>query len=379
MRREEKSRLFTHIILWSAVLFIICATLWANYAILDEVTVGQGKVIPSSQVQVIQNLEGGIVSKLYVHEGEIVDKDQVLMQIDNTRFMATYDEAQKKIAALEIQILRITAEMNQKPMNIPPEFAENNAELIEAEKALYQSRQEELKQLNDALLAADKELSLSKPLVAKGAISEVEILRLERSVSEIKGKIHQFKSQALEQLNKAKGELGALNAAHRADKDRLTRTTVRSPVKGVVKRLKVNTIGGVIQPGMDIIEIVPLDDTLLIEAKIKPADIGFIRPGQNAVVKLTAYDFSIYGGLPGKVEQISADTITDEKPTNGKEETYYLIRVRTEKNYLGNEKKPLYIIPGMMATVDILTGKKSVLDYLLKPILKAQQTALRER
>ncbi|WP_019216879.1 putative HlyD family type I secretion protein [Legionella tunisiensis] len=185
MRREEKSRLFTHIILWSAVLFIVCAVLWANYAILDEVTVGQGKVIPSSQVQVIQNLEGGIVSKLYVHEGEIVNKNQVLMQIDNTRFMATYDEAQK-IAALEIQILRITAEMDQKPMTIQPAFAKNNAELIEAEKALYQSRQEELKQLNDALVAAEKELSLSRPLVPKGAISEVEILRLERSVSEIK-------------------------------------------------------------------------------------------------------------------------------------------------------------------------------------------------
>ncbi|CEK10674.1 HlyD family type I secretion periplasmic adaptor subunit [Legionella hackeliae] len=379
MKYQEKSHLFTHIILWSSILFVVCALIWAHYAILDEVTSGQGKVIPSSQIQIIQNLEGGIVSKLYVQEGEIVKKNQILMQIDNTRFMATYNEAGKKMASLEIAVIRLSAEMNNKPMEVPPEFLKNNPDLVEAEKALYESRQEELRQLNSALGYAQKELDLSKPLVSKGAVSEVEIMRLERSVNELKGKIYQFKSQALEQLNKAKGELAALKESQQADKDRLVRTTVRSPVKGVVKRIKVNTIGGVIQPGMDIIEIVPLDDTLLIEAKIRPSDIGFIHPGQKAIVKLSAYEFPIYGGLTGKVEQISADTITDEKSTSGKEETYYLIRVRTEKNYLGTEGKPLYIIPGMMATVDILTGKKSVLQYLLKPILKAREAALRER
>ncbi|WED44338.1 HlyD family type I secretion periplasmic adaptor subunit [Legionella cardiaca] len=379
MKNEEKSRIFTHIILWSAVLFIFCALIWAHYAILDEVTTGEGKVIPSSQIQIIQNLEGGIVSKLYVQEGEIVQKDQVLMQIDNTRFMASFNEVDKKIASLQIAVIRLSAEMNNKPMAVPPDFAKKNADLVDAEKALYASRQEELNQLTSALGFAEKELALSKPLVAKGAVSEVEILRLERSVNELKGKIYQFKSQALEQLNKAKGELAALSESQSAEKDKLVRTTVRSPVKGIVKRIKVNTIGGVIQPGMDIIEIVPLDDTLLIEAKIRPSDIGFIHPGQNAVVKLTAYEFPIYGGLAGKVEQISADTITDDKTSSGKEETYYLIRVRTDKNYLGTEAKPLYIIPGMMATVDILTGKKSVLQYILKPILKARETALRER
>lgn len=379
MKSEETSRLFTHIILWSALLFFIAAFLWAKYAILDEVTVGQGKVIPSSQIQIIQNLEGGIVSKLFVQEGQIVERNQTLMQIDNTRFMASFNEAQKKLASLQIQVIRLSAEMKNTPMVIPSSFVKENPDMVEAEKALYDSRKEEVIQLNAALDAAIKELNLSKPLVAKGAVSEVEILRLQRSVNELKGKISQFKSQALEQLNKAKGEMAALSESHRADKDRLVRTTVRSPVKGIVKRIKVNTIGGVLQPGMDIIEIVPLDDTLLIEAKVKPADIGFIHPGQEAMVKLTAYDFSIYGGLPGKVEQISADTITDDKNSSNKEETYYLIRVRTTKNYLGSEAKPLYIIPGMMATVDILTGQKSVLDYILKPILKARATALRER
>lgn len=377
MRHGEKSRLFTHIILWSALLFITCAVLWSYFAMLDEVTAGEGKVIPSSQVQIIQNLEGGIVNKLFVHEGEIVQVDQILMQIDNTRFMATFNEAQKKIASLQIQVMRITAEMNGKPFIIPAAVIKGNPTLAEAEKALFDSRMEELNQLQITLDLAQKELDMSKPLVSKGAISEVEIIRLQRSVNEIKGKISQFKSQGLEQLNKAKGELSALEEAHMADKDRLTRTTVRSPVKGIVKRIKVNTIGGVIQPGMDIIEIVPLDDTLLIEAKVKPADIGFIKIGQNATVKLSAYDYSIYGGLPGKVEQISADTITDDKKQ--KEETYYIIRVRTDRNYLGSQEKPLYIIPGMMATVDILTGHKSVLDYLLKPILKAKQSAMRER
>lgn len=374
---SDKPRVYTHLILWGAAIFLACALTWAHYATLDEVTTGEGKVIPSSQIQIIQNLEGGIVNKLFVKEGEIVTTNQILMQIDNTRFRATYNEAQKKIASLQIEILRLSAEMNNKPLNIPEDLAKNNPGVVEAETALYNSRKEELDQLNHALDLAVRELDLSIPLVSKGAVSEVEILRLRRSVNEIKGKIAQFKSESLDQLNKARGTLAALQEAHTADEDRLLRTTVRSPVKGIVKRIKINTVGGVIQPGMDIIEIVPLDDTLLIEAKIKPSDIGFIKHGQSAMVKLTAYDYSIYGGLEGKVEQISADTITDDK--QNKEETYYLIRVRTDKNYLGTQAKPLYIIPGMMATVDILTGHKTVLDYILKPILKAKQTALRER
>lgn len=375
----ERPRLFAHVILWSTVFFLFCALLWADLAVLDEVTVGQGKVIPSSQIQIIQNLEGGIVNKLFVKEGQVVNTNQVLMQIDNTRFMATYREAQKKMVSLQMQIIRIQSEINGLPMVIPDDMLKDNPDLADAEKALYASRQDQLHQLNLALKLAIKELNLSKPLVSRGAVSEVEIIQLERTVNEIKSKISQFKSEALEQLNKAKGDLAALKEAHTADADRLVRTTVRSPVKGIVKRIKINTVGGVIQPGMDIIEIVPLDDTLLIEAKIKPSDIGFIKHGQAATVKLTAYDYSIYGGLSGKVEQISADTITDDKQSGGKEETYYIIRVRTDKNYLGTKEHPLYIIPGMMATVDILTGHKSVLDYLLKPILKAKQTALRER
>ncbi|KTD14484.1 secretion system protein D [Legionella gratiana] len=376
MTDKKQSHLTAHLILIVSVLFLVFILIWANFAILDEVTVGEGKVIPSSQIQIVQNLEGGIVEKIFVHEGETVNKNQILMKINDIRFTSSYNTSLKKISALQLEIARIMAQINNQPFVEPKDLKIDDLTYT-SQKALYDSKSEELKQLNSQLEVAEHELSLTKPLVAKGAASKVEVLQLERSINEIRGKISNFKSTLLERLNTAKSELAALLAADDADKDRVTRTTVRSPVKGIVKKIKINTIGGVIQPGVDILEIVPLEDTLLIEAKIKPKDIGFIHPGQNATVKITAYDYSIYGGLPGKVEQISADSIVDEK--NNKEESYYLIRVRTTKNYLGSKEKPLYIIPGMMATVDILTGKKTVMEYLLKPILKAKHTGLRER
>ncbi|AMQ27802.1 TPA: HlyD family type I secretion periplasmic adaptor subunit [Legionella pneumophila] len=378
MKKTHSSKTFTHIILWTSLLFFIVAIIWANYAILDEVTTGQGKVIPSSEVQVIQNLEGGIIQNIFVKEGQIVKKDQILMQIDNTRFMASYAEAEKKIDALEIEVIRLNAQISKTKPVFPEKFTKSYPRLVQDQLSLYESRMRELNQLETALELAQKELNLTRPLLKGGSVSEVEVIRLERTVSEIKGNIEKFKSEELDKLNKARTELFALIEANKADKDRLTRTTVRSPVYGIVKQIKMKTIGGVVQPGSDLLEIVPLDDTLLIEAKIRPSDIGFIHPGQKAMVKITAYDFSIYGGLDGVVEHISADTIVDEQ-TDKKEESYYIVKVRTEKNYLGTEKKPLPIIPGMQATVDILTGQKSVLQYLLKPIIKAKQSALRER
>ncbi|TIE32764.1 HlyD family type I secretion periplasmic adaptor subunit [Legionella pneumophila] len=378
MKKTHSSKTFTHIILWTSLLFFIVAIIWANYAILDEVTTGQGKVIPSSEVQVIQNLEGGIIQNIFVKEGQIVKKDQILMQIDNTRFMASYAEAEKKIDALEIEVIRLNAQISKTKPVFPEKFTKSYPHLVQDQLSLYESRMRELNQLETALELAQKELNLTRPLLKGGSVSEVEVIRLERTVSEIKGNIEKFKSEELDKLNKARTELFALIEANKADKDRLTRTTVRSPVYGIVKQIKTKTIGGVVQPGSDLLEIVPLDDTLLIEAKIRPSDIGFIHPGQKAMVKITAYDFSIYGGLEGVVEHISADTIIDEQ-TDKKEESYYIVKVRTEKNYLGTEKKPLPIIPGMQATVDILTGQKSVLQYLLKPIIKAKQSALRER
>jgi len=377
MSENHNSKAFAHIIIWMSALFIFVALFWANYAILDEVTTGEGKVIPSSNIQIIQNLEGGIVKGIFVKEGEIVKKGQILMQIDNTRFTSSFDEAGKKIDSLTLEIIRINAEINRKKPVFPKNLIKSQPNLVNDQQALYISKMNELNQLLRALELAQKELDMTRPLLKNGAVSQVEVIRLDRTVSEIQGNIDKFKSDELDRLNKARGDLSALNEANKADQDRITRTTVRSPVYGVIKQIKTTTIGGVVQPGNDIIEVVPLDDTLLIEAKIRPSDIGFIHPGQKAKVKISAYDFSIYGGLNGVVEQISADTIVDE--TDKKNESFYMIRVRTDKNHLGSDKRPLPIIPGMLATVDILTGEKSVLQYLLKPILKAKNSALRER
>ncbi|WP_367605544.1 HlyD family type I secretion periplasmic adaptor subunit [Legionella sp. W05-934-2] len=374
---DIKPRIFSHILLWGTLSFFVIALVWSNYAILDEVTKGEGKVIPSSQVQLIQHLEGGIVDELYVREGEVVEKGQKLMQIDNTIFRSSFSELNQKIAALKLKVMRLEAEVNDTPFDIPKELEQNHPSLSKAEKKLYESRKSEITQLKQAMDLAEQELTLSLPLVKRGAVSQVEILRLQRTVNELKSKLYKFQSDALEQLNTVKAELLSQSENLLDEEDRLTRTTIRSPVKGVINKIYVTTIGGVIKPGSDIMEVVPLDDTLLIEAKIKPQDIGFIRPGQDVTVKITAFDYSIYGGLKGIVEQISANTITEKK--DGRDETFYLIRVRTDRNYLGTENKPLYIIPGMLATVDILTGEKSVLDYILKPILKAKHNALRER
>lgn len=365
---------FSHILFFIIALFIIVAILWAKFAILDEVTTGQGKVIPSQEIQVIQNLEGGIIRKILVRAGEIVKKNQVLIQIDDTRFSSSYKEAQKKMANYHIEILRLTAEIEDKPFIVSKTLKDESPSLFQSRKLLYETKMAEIKQLKQGLKLIQREIAMTEPLIKKGAVSEVEILRIRRTENEINSKILAYNSKTLSELNTVRSELNALKESHLADKDRLKRTTIRAPLRGIIKQIKINTIGGVVKPGMDILEIVPLDDTLLIEAKIRPSDIGFLHPQQKAMVKLTAYDFSIYGGLEGIVEHISADTIVDDK-----DESFYLIRVRTNKNYLGSDRKPLYIIPGMMASVDILTGKKSVLDYILKPILKARERALRER
>lgn len=365
---------FAHITLWTILLFFVIALVWAKLAILDEVTVGEGKVIPASQVQVIQNLEGGIVKKIFVQEGQIVQAGQVLMQLDDTRFVSDYHEAKLKALALEAKISRLNAVIDDKPFTISQAIQAEAPDLVAHEKEQYISQESEQKQLHADYSYSSQEYDATKPLIKTGAASNVELLHLQRQMSDIQQQIDASQSKALEDLNTAKADLLGVNASLSQYQDRLARTTVRSPVKGIVKQIKITTVGGVSQPGMDLMEIVPLEDTLLVEAQIKPKDIGFLHIGQSAMVKITAYDFSIYGGLEGKVEQISADSITNQKG-----DSFYIIRVRTQKNYLRTPKNPLYIIPGMMASVDILTGRKSVLNYLLKPILKAKQDALRER
>jgi adhesin transport system membrane fusion protein len=414
----------SHLILVCTTAFIIVALLWAAFANLDEVTRGQGKVIPSTKIQVVQNLEGGILTEILVQEGDFVDKDQPLVRLDDIRFSSSYRETRSKYLTLLARSSRYYAEANDKTIEIPATVWQEDKKLAENEIALFKSRASEL-QSNIAILKQQEtqtkqelaehnahenklarsyelvkqELDMSAPLEADGAISEVEILRLKRSVNDLRGELEatrlavprlqsaykeitskisdieiSFRTDARSKLNEIEAELSTIEETLRGQEDRVNRTLVTSPVKGTVKQILVTTIGGVVKPGMEIMEIVPLEGNLLVEAHVRPADIAFLRPDQDAQVKLTAYDYAIYGGLPAKLEHISADTITDE---NG--ESFYLIKVRTQRNYLGTESHPLKIIPGMTAVVDILTGEKSVLAYLLKPVLRARENALRER
>ena len=411
-------------LIWSTLLLFILAIVWASMSEVEEVTRGMGKVIPSSQIQIIQNLEGGILAETYIRVGDVVQKDQLLMRLDDKRFSAPFQEYRLKYQALLAKASRLTAETEGVEMVLPEELAKENNEIAAREQQLYNSRkielattigilQEKAKQRKqDKVELAEKltelrrtynllkrEVDLTEPLVGEGAVSEVEFLRLQRQASTMRGEIAatrlaiprvesllkealkeideeklQFANQAKQELNEVRVQLDAMSASSVALADRLERTSVRSPVYGTVKQVLVNTVGGVIQPGMDLIEIVPLEDTLLVEARIKPSDIAFLSPKQKAVVKFTAYDFTIYGGLDAELEHISADSITDEQGNS-----YYQVRVRTNQNYLTGKNGNMPIIPGMVATIDILTGKKTILSYLLKPVLRAKQMALRER
>jgi adhesin transport system membrane fusion protein len=364
------------------IVLLAVAWLWAESAVLDEVTVGTGRVIPSSREQIIQSLEGGILAELAVREGDVVSKDQVLLRLDDTRFGASYRESHSRITALRAAIARLRAES----VGATPVFpADVRPEQARIEMDLFRSRRQQLDEsvaaLKRSYQLADEELQMTAPLVKKGLVSEVELLRLQRQVNELKANLQErqnkFRSDARADLAKNEAELAATAEGNTARADQVKRTVIRSPMRGTVKNIRITTVGGIVQPGQDILEIVPLEDQLVIEARIKPADVAFLRPGLPATVKITAYDYAIYGGLEATLEQISADTLRDEKKPD---ETYYKIQVRTREPHLKDrDGKVLPIIPGMTATVDVLTGHKTVLDYLLKPLLKARQTALRER
>jgi adhesin transport system membrane fusion protein len=411
-------------ILWVVMILFVLFGVWAYFSEIEQVTRSDGKVIPSTQIQVVQNLEGGILSEIMVDVGELVKKDQLLLRIDETRFSSSFKQNRVKYLSFKAKAARLIAEANGTNFEVPQEVIDEKPEIGVREKELFESRKREftstmqilkeqirqrdhehkelttkLEELTRTYALITKELELTRPLIAQGAVSEVEVLHLERQASAMQGEIAtikqsipkarsrlqeaelQMREEQLAFFNKAKSELNEVlaeledvSASAIALEDRLRRTNVRSPVTGTINRLLVNTVGGVIQPGMDLVEIVPLEDTLVIEAKIKPADIAFLRPNQEAKVKFTAYDFTIYGGLEAKLEHISADSITDEKGNS-----FYLVRLRTNKNYLGPEDNPLPIIPGMVASADILTGKKTILSYLLKPVLRAKYMALREQ
>lgn len=413
-----------HLVLWLTAGFLITALLWAANATLDEVARAEGRVIPSSQIQIVQNLEGGILAEVLTREGERITAGQSLMRLDDTRFASSFNESRLAYLAMDARIARLEAEIANTTFRAPADFPAEHLSLIDDERELYRRRSEELGSAIDILTQqlmqqqqglaelraetsklevsarlAQEEFHITEPLVETGAVSQVELLRLEGAVNESGGRLavtrlaipkaealiaeagrkirergEQFLREAQAELNDARTQRSRLAISSVALADRVRRTDVQSPVDGTVKQILVNSVGAVVQPGMDLLEIVPSNDTLLVEAKVRPADIAFLRPGQQATVKLTAYDFSIYGGLDSKLELISADTISDERG-----EYFFKIQVRTQRNYLGTADNPLPIIPGMIATVDIMTGHKTVLDYLLKPLKRAQANAMSER
>jgi len=414
------------LLLWAIIVFVLVAIVWAYFAEIDEFTRGQGRIVPSGDVQVVQNLEGGILADLFVAEGDVVERNQPLLLMDDTMFSSTLRERALQIVQFQAKVARLQAEadgsgFDEEWTKLGKEpgdpLAKNERDLYESGlaefkshvRALDQKVEQKKQELSSARLhrnslansyaLLNKELSFTRPLVSEGAVSRVELLRLERQVNDLKGDLgrarfavpqlqaeyqeaqtnsetytQNFANEARRELNEINAELARLEEGNETYSDRVARTTVRSPVRGTVKQIKVKTIGGVIQPGMDLIEIVPMDDSLLVDARVLPSDIAFIYPSQPATVKFTAYDFSIHGGLPAEVIQISPDTLVDDEGIS-----YYEVRLKTDSSVLGHGDASLPIIPGMTVEVDILTGKKTILGYILKPILKTRQLAFRER
>lgn len=417
----EQEPLRARMLVKSLGVVFILAVLWAGLSEIDEITKGEGKVIPSRQLQIMQSLDGGVISEILVQEGQVVEAGQTLINIDTTRFDSSVKENRVQYLALLARAARVRALAEGVAFIPPPEAVAEapktveeelraygaststlNAQLAIAQQQLAQRQQElvemraKREQASRAYELTARELSYTKPLLKDGAVSEVELLRLERetgrflgeremasaqiaktqsAIGEASRKVEEitlnFRSEARKELSETLAKLNVSSAGGVGLADKVDKSSLRSPVRGTVKRLLVNTVGGVVQPGRDIIEIVPLEENLLLEAKVLPKDIAFLRPGDRALVKFTAYDFSIYGGLEAKLEFIGADSVTDERGN-----TFYTVRVRTQKSKLG---EGLPIIPGMVAEVDIITGQKSILSYLLKPVLKAKQAAFTER
>nr|WP_260441620.1 HlyD family type I secretion periplasmic adaptor subunit [Serratia fonticola] len=378
---------FSMIMLYIIALILIVALVWAHFARVEEITRGDGKIIPASREQVIQSLEGGILEELNVREGDVVEKGQVLLKMDPTRAGSSYGESLSKVLGLKATIARLRAQSYDTPLTFPPEVLAVPS-LVKDETKAYNAQLKTLNESVDALKKslslAEDEVQLSAPLAKKGLVSDVEILRLRRQANEFRLQIaertNRFRSDANSELNKQESELAQAEEIMRGRQDIMTRTTILAPVRGTVNNIRTTTRGGVIQQGAEIMTVIPLEDNLLVEAKIKPSDVAFIHPGLPATVKITAYDYAIYGGLSGVVEHLSSDTLIDEEKarTGRGDSTYYRVYIRTNQAALHVKDKTFPIIPGMVANVEIRTGEKTILSYLLKPVLKARE-AFRER
>ncbi|MGB1198871.1 MAG: HlyD family type I secretion periplasmic adaptor subunit [Thalassotalea sp.] len=428
--------------IWAMAGLLCCFLIWSYFAALQQVTSGMGKIIPSTQVQIIQSLDGGVLQQLFVQEGMQVTKGQAIARIDDTRFRSDFAEQKQEVNSLRANVIRLRAELssiligdnkkwqlqiniNKKAPIYPADLKDSAKFMVERQQEEYagrldnlinqlaiqeqqiQQREQELAELESKINTlkisyqiAKKELDLTRPLAEKNIVSKIELYKLERSVNELKGELSAvrllspklksalqesilnrretalaYRTEARAELNELQNKLSRINESQVGAQDKVNKASILSPVVGTIKTIHINTLGGVVKPGETIAEIVPTEDKLMVEAKIKPRDIAFIYPGLPAVVKITAYDFARYGGLTGKVEHISADTTQDEEGNS-----FYLIRVRTDASSIKNNKgEEMPIIPGMLTEVDVITGKRTILEYILNPLLRANEAALRER
>lgn len=387
---EDDERQASKALIWSTGLTLVLALLWASQFELDEITRGQGKVIPTSREQVIQSLDSGVLSEMFVREGSVVEKNQVLLRIDDARSGAVYREAQEKYLSLSALAARLKAEAYGTDLVFPPELKANPA-LMQQELQAFNARKRSLTQslhaFDTSLAAVTRELTITEPMVRQGVMSEVELLRLKRQQSDLMGqraeRQNRYLTDANNELTRVSSELSQTKESASAREDAFRRTTIRSPMKGIVKNVQITTVGGVVQAGQPILEIVPTEDEMLVEAYVKPSEVAFLKVGQEAVVKLTAYDFNKYGGLDGVLEHLSPDTLRDErqkKPGNPVEleEGLYRILVRVKESPELRNGLQLTPSPGMTASVEIQTGKKTVLEYIFRPLQNVSQ-ALRER
>ena len=417
----DQEPLKTRRLLYAIALSVVVMIVWATFAEVDIVTRGQGKVIPSRQVQILGSQDGGVITEILVREGDLVQQGQLLLKLDQTRSQSSLGENMAERSGLIVRAARLRAMVDGQPFEPSQVMLTETADIVYQEQQLYDSRLEELEvqkgiarqqlkqrreelrelgvrrgQLGRELELATEELSRTTPMIESGAVSPVEVLRLQREVNKAEGELKQTRAQlsrvsasiseaegklagvdlefsngVREQLADTVNRINALTEAGAGLSDRVRQTNLLSPVTGTIKQLLYNTVGGIVLPGRDIVELIPADDSLLVEVRVRPQDIAFMAPGQVANVKVTAYDFVVYGGLEGKVEQIGADTVLDEEGN-----AFYEVSVRTTTVAFGKDQP---IIPGMTVEVDILTGKKTIMAYLMKPVLRAQQRSLSER
>jgi len=420
----EQTALRSKMFLWILIVTVAVAFFWMDRTMLDEVVKGYGKIVPSGKIKSIQNLEGGIIKEIMVKEGDSVKKGQPLLKIEDVFFSSSHEKNRLKYDELYAKLIRLKAEAFSKPFKTPKSMKNGLSELIEKEYNLYKSNLEQLNsniavvraqitqhyekieelkehyvELKEEINLVQKQIDINAPLLERRIVSQVDFLKLQQEKNKVQQELTRtrhavktmksvieesentldgtrlaFQNKAKEEFNSISAEMERIKETQLALKDQVKRTLVRSPVNGVVKIMHVNTVGGVVQPGREIMDILPTGDTLLVEVRIHPKDIAFIYPDQRAIIKLTAYDFQIYGGLNGKLVRISPDSITEAEG-----ETYYNVWIETDRNYLGTKESPLKLIPGMVVESDIVTGKKSILTYLIGPVLKTTENAFKER